>query len=317
MKTFILLFGLFILASVHASDQAGFIESSDGVKLYYEKTGSGQPLILIAGGPGDSHAYFKPYFKQLQKKFTVIYFDARGRGRSTRLTDFALYSVDKDVEDLESLRRTLGFEKVHLFGHSYGGIVAQSYALAHPNNVRRVILCNTFHSAVGWQNNIDNCNRHIQESYPDVWTRLMEMRKAMKSSATEWRALYDHCYATMYWYSVEKHKKHLSKYAAIQTSDDAFSEPVYYAIIGDDPDFEVGGSMKNLDLRPLIGQLKSPVLILTGRSDKVATTKQAFEIKELIPNAKIYIFEKSGHLPFAEENKSFTKVVRDFLNGNF
>lgn len=316
MKTFILLFGFLSVSSVYSSDQTGFIESSDGVKLYYEKTGSGQPLILIAGGPGDSHAYFKPYFKQFQKSFTVIFFDARGRGRSTSLTDPALYSVDKDVEDIDNLRQALGFDKVHLFGHSYGGIIAQSYALTHPDHVRKVILCNTFHSAEGWQNNIDNCNRHIQESYPDVWTRLMEMRKTMKSSASEWRTVYDQCYATMYWYSSEKHKKHLSKYSAIQTQQDVFSEAVYYAIIGDDPDFEVSGTMKNLDLRPTLRHLTMPVLVLTGRADKVATTKQAFEIKELIPNAKIHIFEKSGHLPFAEENKSFTKVVRDFLNGN-
>lgn len=304
---------LLLVPSLRAApDRTGFIESSDSVKIYYECTGQGEPLVLIAGGPGDSHAYFKPYFSQLSKKFTVVYFDARGRGRSSRPAG-AIYSVEKDVDDLENLRVQLGYSRLRVFGHSYGGIVALSYALRYPENVDRLILCNTFHSAEGWQDNIDNCNRHIQQSYPDVWEKLMDMRKRMTSDTKEWREVYDPCIGSLYWYNINKKKKYQETYRKIRAAADDFSESVYYAIIGPDPDFQVSGSMKALDLRERLKTLLVRTLILSGRGDKIATVQQAMEIHALIPQSMIYVFDQSGHLPFVEQNKIFTDTVNRFL----
>lgn len=303
---------LFVPSQLPASDRTGFIESSDSVRIYYERDGQGEPLVLIAGGPGDSHTYFKPYFNKLAKKNTIIYFDARGRGRSTR-TAHAAYSVEKDVEDLENLRKQLGYSKINILGHSYGGVVAESYALTYPEKVSRLILCNTFHSAEGWQDNIDNCNHHIRQSYPDVWKKLMSLRERMKSNTKEWRKVYDPCIDNLYWFSVTKKKKYQAVYRKLRSTEDDFSESVYYSIIGSDPDFQVNGSMKGLDLRERLKSLDMPTLILGGRADKIATIKQAMEIHESISQSKIVIFQKSGHLPFVEQNKTFTDTVAQFL----
>lgn len=303
---------LFIPSPLPASDHSGFIESSDSVKIYYERDGKGEPLVLIAGGPGDSHTYFKPYFDQLTKTFTVVYFDARGRGRSTKPFNES-YSVDKDVEDLENLRRQLGYSKLRILGHSYGGIVAESYALAYPEKVERLILCNTFHSAEGWQDNIDNCNRILQQSYPDIWTKLMDLRTRMKSNTKEWRNTYDSCVGNLYWYDVTKKKKYQETYQKIRSVEDEFSEIVYYAIIGSDPDFQVNGTMQGLDLREALKKLRIPTLVLSGRADRIATAKQAMEIHEAIPQSTLHIFDTSGHLPFVEENEEFIKTVMPFL----
>jgi proline iminopeptidase len=313
----LLLFVLFFLVTVlKLFAGSGYSQSSDGVKIYYEQSGKGEPLVLIAGGPGDSHAYFKPYFGKLEKYFTIIYFDSRGRGRSTGPANTAPYTVESDVEDLENLRKQLGYETINVFGHSYGGIIAQSYAIHYPDRVRHLILCNTFHSAKGWQNNIDNCNRHIQESYPDIWKKLTAMHEQVKSSTKEWRKLYDPCIETLYWYNIENKKKFIKKNKTIQTDKDEFSEPVYCSMIGDDPDFEVSGTMKELDLKGDLKKIDKPTLILTGRADKIATTLQAVEIQELIPKAKLHIFDASGHLPFVEENASFSKIVERFILGD-
>lgn len=303
---------LFIPSPLPASDRSGFIESSDSVRIYYECVGHGEPLVLIAGGPGDSHTYFKPYFNKLAKKYTIIYFDARGRGRSTKPFNGS-YSVDKDVEDLENLRSKLGYSKFNIFGHSYGGIVAESYALTYPGKVGRLILCNTFHSAEGWQDNIDNCNRHIQQSYPDEWKKLTGLRQRMTSNTKEWREAYDPYIANLYWFSVAKRKKYQATYQSLRRAEDDFSEDVYYAIIGSDPDFQVNGTMKELDLREQLKTLRIPTLILGGRADRIATVKQAMEIHDSIPQSKKYIFEKSGHLPFVEQNKKFIHTLDKFL----
>ncbi len=313
MKTNVLLVLCFFFALRPLQADNGYAESSDGVRIYYEQSGQGEPLVLIGRGPGSSHTYFKPYFNKLEKIFSIIYFDARGRGRSTKPARSDSYTVDKDADDLENLRKHLGYETINVFGHSFGGIVAQSYAIRYPDRVKHLILCNTFHSAKGWQSNIDNCNRRIQESYPGVWKKLYQMRAESKSNTIAWRKLYDPCIENLYWNSVEKKKKFFRKYETIKAGADQFADEVYYAMIGEDPDVEVGGTMKDFDLRSDLDKIRVPALILAGRADQIATVRQAAEIQELIPKAKLHIFDESGHYPFVEENASFTKTVETFI----
>jgi hypothetical protein len=101
----------------------------NGVKLWYESEGYGPALVLIAGGPGLSHSYFHPCFSVLATSFRIIYFDAFGTGKSDRAHDLHEYSFSRDVENLEGLRKALGLGKINVLGHSYGGMVAQAYAL--------------------------------------------------------------------------------------------------------------------------------------------------------------------------------------------
>ena len=147
----------------------------NGSRLWYDIEGRGEPIVLIAGGPGFSHVYFKPHFSKLTRRFQLIYYDAIGRGRS----DFALstsdYSIERDVLDLEGLRQQLGIEKWHVFGHSYGGVVAQQYALDYQEHIHTLILSNTMHSAEMWQNGLDNFYREIKNQYPETWKTMKEL----------------------------------------------------------------------------------------------------------------------------------------------
>ncbi|MDR3628165.1 MAG: alpha/beta hydrolase, partial [Ignavibacteriaceae bacterium] len=124
---------------------SGAYATVNGAKLWYEIKGSGDPVVLIPGGPGNSHIYLTPWFDELTKNHKVVYFDAFGRGASDRAKDSAEYSFKRDVEDLEGLRKALGFEKWNVLGHSYGGMVAQAYALEYPNSVDKLILSDTFY----------------------------------------------------------------------------------------------------------------------------------------------------------------------------
>jgi proline iminopeptidase len=317
MKRFHHTFFVYLYLITPSVFAAGYADISDSVRLYYELSGKGEPLLLIPGGPGDDHRYFKPYFKKLEKNFTVIYFDARGRGLSKYTGNDSSFSVESDVGDIHRLCEVLGFASIHVFGHSYGGIVAQQLAVKHPERVNKLILCNTFHSAQGWQNNIDNCNRHIRENYPDQWIRLMELRKTVKSDDEGWRGVYDPCINNLYWFDISKRKEFVGKVSEYEVpSAVVFSYRVYYAIVGNDPDYDVNGTMKDMDLRPVLSNIQSPVLVITGRGDRIATVKQALEIHQLISKSRLHIFQISGHLPFVEEPDSFIEIMLDFLKGN-
>ena len=108
-------------------------------KLYCEQEGQGTPLVLLHGGPGATHHYFHPWFSQAAKFARVIYYDQRGCG----LSDYQPgkgYNMDQAVDDLDRLRRALGIDQWVVLGHSYGGLLAQCYALKYPENLKGLVL---------------------------------------------------------------------------------------------------------------------------------------------------------------------------------
>jgi pimeloyl-ACP methyl ester carboxylesterase len=98
-------------------------------------------LIAIHGGPGMSSDYMTSLERLAGDQLAVVTYDQRGTGRSSSPPpDVANYTLDKYVADLDAVRETTGREKVHLLGHSWGGIVALRYATVHPDRVETLIL---------------------------------------------------------------------------------------------------------------------------------------------------------------------------------
>ncbi|MBC8101229.1 MAG: alpha/beta fold hydrolase [Cytophagales bacterium] len=290
-----------------------FIPTPKG-RIYYEKEGQGPLLILVAGGPGGGHTSFHPWFNRLAKTHTVVYFDNLGRGRSDRLQDPKQYTVERDADDIESLRIALKADKIAVLGHSYGGMPALAYALKYPAHLDRLILSDTLHSADGFQQNIDNCNREAQTRFPEVWEKLMALRKTgVKSSAAEYGEIYSTPTDDLYWYDTTNAAR---MFRANDPPGTGFNNAVYLAMLGDDPEWKVGGTMKAYDPRPRMKTLAGlPTLICVGRSDRVATPGIAWELNRLIPASRLVIFEKSGHRPWVEESDRYFQTVSAFLSG--
>ena len=186
---------LFTLAITHAQNfpdsyTGGKYVTVNGAKLYVVLVGKGDPLIIIPGGPGAAHPGYR-VFGSLAKDNQIIYFDAFGRGKSDTAKDVKEYTLSRDIEDIEGLRKALHLGKLNVLGHSYGGVVAQGYALKYPEHVNHLILANTFHSYLMWQKNDDNSNHEIATNYPEVWDSLMIIReKGAVSSEAEHQKLY-------------------------------------------------------------------------------------------------------------------------------
>jgi len=108
--------------------------------LYYEIEGEGVPVLFINGGPGCTHHYFHYSITGKKKPFQVIYYDQRCFGFSE---ESKRYSVNSAVDDIEKLRKGLNIKKWVVMGHSYGGLLAQLYALKYIDKVLGLILCNS------------------------------------------------------------------------------------------------------------------------------------------------------------------------------
>ena len=315
MKILINTFLFFILTiSIYAqnfpdSETDGKYYEVNGAKIWTVSFGNGEPIFFIAGGPGNAHYYLRS-FDSLSTTNTLVYFDAFGRGKSDTAKNVTEYSLQRDIEDLEALRKAMGFSKISILGHSYGGLVAQGYAIKYPEYVSHLILANTFHSYLMWQENDDNSNREIKTNYPEVWEELIDAREqGIISSDQIHQEIYGKVpYGFLYAYNPENFYRTRRK-----PYPNSNNSKLYYQMVGKDGDFIVGNDIGNFDFRKELKDLKMPILIYGGRYDRVAVPWMMVKYKQYCPQAKFVMLEKSGHNPQVEEPEVLFKLIRDFL----
>lgn len=303
-------------ALAQALTQTGEVKTPHG-RIHYEVMGSGPPILLIAGGPGSSHTSLRPEFDRLAASHTVVYPDNIGRGRSSPELPIGIrHSPERDAQDVEHLRAALGFERIALLGHSYGGYPALLYAASFPERMSHLVISSAGHGAAAWQRNIDNVNRFVQNQFPEAWARVEVLRAAgIRSCAEEYQELYGGGILSLYWHSraAEKTSKPFSN-----DPRDEHRMSVYCEIIGDDPEWQVGGTMASMDARPLLAKTRVRTLITAGRFDPVSPPVVAYEIRDAFPLgfAHVSIFEGSSHRPWAEEPEPYFEKLIEFLQSD-
>jgi len=282
-----------------------------GKKIWYEIEGQGEPLLLIPGGGGGSHDYYHPYFSALSRSFRVVYYDGFGRGNSDRAKSPSEYSFARDVEEVEALRKALGLDRVHVLGHSYGGIVAQAYALKYPGAIRKLVLANTFVSGADYQESNDHINGEIRFQLPEIWSKVEKLRaQGYVSSSPQMQEAYLAHIATMqalfYFYDPANASK-------IVFNDHTFNAEEYYAITGPDSDFQLGPEMLRLSFGDGLARFPQPILIIIGRADGIVPPRLALKTARHARQAETVMMEKSGHFPFIEETSRTMEVIEAFL----
>lgn len=291
------------------SQKDGKYYTINGAKMWVVSFGKGDPIFFIAGGPGGAH-YGLRSFDALSDTNTLVFFDGFGRGKSDVAKNVTEYSLQRDIDDLDALRKAMGFEKINILGHSYGGVVAQGYAIQHPENTKHLIIANSFHSYLMWQANDDNSNHEIKTNYPEVWSELMKVREAGAiSSDSIHQEIYGKVpYGFLYAYNPENFTARGKK-----PYPNAFNSKLYFQLVGKDGDFIVGNDIGNFDFRKQLKDLKMPILVIGGRYDRVAVPSMMIKYKEYCPQAQYIMFEKSGHNPQVEQPEEEFEIISKFL----
>ena len=96
-------------------------------------------MFMLHGGPGGDHCRFKQHSLEFQDIAQLVFIDHRGCGRSKK-TKQSDYTLENNIEDIEALRQHLGLKRICILGTSYGGMVAQGYAIRYPKNVDKLML---------------------------------------------------------------------------------------------------------------------------------------------------------------------------------
>lgn len=283
-----------------------------GKKIWYESAGQGQPLVLIPGA-GGSHDYFHPFFAPLEHSFRVIYYDGFGRGNSERAKSPSEYTFERDLDEIEALRKALHLGKIMVYGHSYGGFVAQGYALKYPDSVSKLIVSNIFTSGEDFQASDDHVNDEIRQFFPELWAQITPLRaRGLFSSSPEMQQVAGAYFLPMlemfYFYNPQD-----ARLIAPFFNDHNFSAEQWNAVAGPDADFKVAGDLGKLDFRSQLSSIKVPFLVVAGRHDGIVLPALSTQFRKYAPQARFVMFEHSGHYPFIEEAPVFLKTVEDFL----
>jgi proline iminopeptidase len=298
-------------ANVYAV-QEGFVDAH-GVLIYYTSLGTGKPLVIVHGGPGASHDYFLPYLLPLARSHRIVFIDERGSGKSEKLEDPSLYTVESMVEDVEAVRTSLGLGTIDLLGHSYGGVLAQAYALKYQEHLGHLVLCSTFHSTKEMN---DVFRGMLGKMSPGLRERIEKMESAgLYGHGKDFeKNRYTDEYMTAAWgegyfpYLYQNHPD--PNYSP--TSAGNMSWDLYRAMWGSNGEYVIDGNLTSVEYAGRLGTLHVPTLITAGDNDECSPAL-AKEMNGLIAGSKLVIFPRSGHMTFVDQPGMFIKAMNEFL----
>ena len=293
--------------------QDGFVDAR-GVLIYYVTFGQGSPLVIVHGGPGADHTYFLPYLLPLARTHRLIFIDERGSGRSQRLQDTSLYTVEAMVEDVEAVRQALNLGKISLLGHSYGGVLAQAYALKYQQNLSHLILNSTFPST----RQMNEVLAHEKSQMPPAkLARLNQLEQAgLYGKGEAWEhGRYTEEYEKLAW--GPGYFPFLYGARPDSAYDPAAGAPtnweLYREMWGSHGEFIIDGNLKSVEYVDRLPTIRVPTLILVGDHDECDPSLSK-EMHQKIAASQLVIFPNSGHMNFIDQPDLWQKTVVEFLS---
>lgn len=294
-----------------APPRQGYLTTPDSLHLFYRVAGAGpDTIVAIHGGPGVDLESIAGDFQPLAERHTVIFYDQRGAGRSSLPTDTTRLGARRQVEDLETVRKHFELERLTLVAHSYGPLLAASYALAYPARVDRMVFFGPvpprrgeFFGRFGAALNarLDSVAR----------VRLAEAGRRLTSSGTDTAGVREAC--REYWgIAMRPRLADPVKGAARIRSDLCASDPrgIRYGLAVTNA--VVFGSYGAWDLRQQLRTLRVPTLVVHGEQEAIPMDLVE-EWVQVLPNARLLRVPGAAHFAYAERPDLVWPAVERFL----
>lgn len=254
------------------------------LELFYETSGTGAPLVLIPGFASGAWNWFCQT-QTLAKHFRVLTFDPRGVANS-KAADETNISIQTIADDVASLLDNLEIERASVLGASFGGFVAQEFALKYPERLDKLILaCTSF----GGKNHVAPASEVLQAfATTENLNSPERIRKFMIPAFTS--------------EFVKHHFDQVEKVCRLREQN-VVPETVYLAQLQ---------SATGFDAEARVSNIEAQTLVLTGAKDLVVPPLNSDNLWRAIPNAKLKIIKGGGHLFFIEKAEEFNQTVIDF-----
>lgn len=295
-------------ARVAPPPREGWITTADSTRLFYRVIGhGGDTVIAIHGGPGVDLESIAGDFAPLGEHHVVIFYDQRGTGRSTLPTDTTRLGADQQVADLDAVRRHFGLAKVTLIAHSYGPLLAASYALAHPDVVRRMVFFGPVPPRRG-----DFWTRFGKTMAPRLdsaqQARLADANRRLGDPSSDARQACRDLWAM----AMRPRLAEPDRTLPLIRSDLCASDPagIRYGLTVTNR--VVMASYGDWDLRARLRGLAVPVLVVHGEDDAIPMDLVQ-EWTTSMPHAQLLRMPHAAHFTYAEQPQIVWPAVERFL----
>lgn len=296
------------VAGAQRTAREGFVITPDSASLYYRVIGSGaDTIIAIHGGPGVDLESIAGDFAPLGAKHVVIFYDQRGTGKSTLPRDTSQLNATQQVADLDAVRRQFGLAHVTLVAHSYGPLLAATYAIAHPDVVRRMVFFGPVPPNRGafWTRFGKSLTTKLDSA---ARIRMAAANQMLSDTTVDARRA---CRA--YW--AEAMRPRLAepdRTLALIKSDLCASAPAGIRYGLRTTNRVVMASYGDWDIRAALRAVAAPTLIVHGEEESIPMDLVEEWIRAL-PHARLLKVPRAAHFTYAERPELVWPAVESFL----
>ncbi|HOX27071.1 MAG TPA: alpha/beta fold hydrolase [Candidatus Krumholzibacteria bacterium] len=292
-------------ATNRRSARDGYFETV-GTQIYWREVGAGAPLIALHGGPDFNHNYFLPELDTLGSACRLIYYDQRGRGKSSGSVVPHDVSLDSELRDLDALRVFLEAEEPVLLGHSFGALLAMEYAARYTSHVSRLILMNPAPGSYADRLRFIE-HRRVHES--DNLARMEEIagtrKYAMGDIATEAE------YYRLHFGSALMDTRNVQDVVARLRVHFTPAEIVKARAI-EERLYSQTWCRPNYDVIVRLGHHAPATLVIHGADDFIPLECSA-NIARGIARARLEVIDDCGHFAYLERPRECAELIRGFI----
>ncbi|HXD49504.1 MAG TPA: alpha/beta fold hydrolase [Gemmatimonadaceae bacterium] len=293
----------------------GYVVTSDSARLFYKIAGRPGPgidtLIAIHGGPGlDLESIYNDFSAGLAAKHVVIFYDQRGGGKSELPADTMRLVAARQVQDLDEIRRHFGLERVTLVAHSYGPLLAASYAIAHPSAVKKMVFFGPVPPRRGdfFTRYGRNINARLDSAQR---TSMARSSRAMTSPTSTLEQVRQAC--REYWsLGMRPRLAEPDRGLTLVKSDLCATDPTGIRYGNRLANRVIMGSYGDWDLRPALATLDVPLLVVHGEQETIPMDLVE-EWTTSMPHALLIKVPNAAHFTYAEQSALVWPEVERFL----
>lgn len=260
----------------------------DGAAIHFETAGFGDPLVLIPGFASGIWSW--TWQADLAQDFRVIKFDPRGIGKSqpNDKTQLANQSITTFMFDVLSLLDALDIKRANVLGASFGGFVAQEFALRFPERLDKLILACT---TVGGKDHIS----------PDIEILRSFTRDPDRPLGEQIRRFFRPAFTERF---NAENAGTVEKVCCLREQNEV-SDETYLAQLQ---------TAFSFDASDRIGEIKHETFVITGDNDNLVPMQNSINLAAKLPNADLKIIKNGSHMIFVENAEEFNRIVREFLS---